>query len=102
MGLPDGEKVSLHWMFPEDLSPPAHALPPQKTHTGNYSPPDLHADLLAAVEVPPEVPIIVISHGVFQSAPDLYEFATFLTKQCGYVVVVFNRRGNDLPLSRPR
>lgn len=83
-------------MLPEDKRVP------QKTHTGQYSPPDLHSDLLASVEVPTEVPIIVISHGVFQSAPDLYDFATFLSKQCGYVVVVFNRRGNDLPLSRPR
>jgi len=106
--LPDGERVSLNWMFPEELSPkPAsmskEKLAPGKTHTGNYSPPDVsQEELLQFVAVPEDVPLVVISHGIFQSASDLYEFVKFLTWKCGYVVVVFNRRGNDLPLSRPR
>lgn len=49
-----------------------------------------------------ETPIVVICHGVFQNAADLYEFCSFLTETCGYVACVFNRRGNDMPLSRAK
>lgn len=47
-------------------------------------------------------PIVIICHGVFQNGADLYDFCRFMTETCGYVVCVFNRRGNDMPLSRAR
>lgn len=90
--LPDGEFVHLMWMLPPSL----------RTEATSSSSNGDSLDESDAPNVPPSVPIVVICHGVFQSAPDLYEFCSFLTNECGYLPCVFSRRGNDTPLSRPR
>ncbi|GAB5030768.1 alpha beta hydrolase [Nannochloropsis oceanica] len=99
--LPDGESVSLFYMAPP--GPMREALM-QCKEDGREE--EMGATIQAlATSMPPDdppPPIVVICHGVFQTAADLYEFCTFLTETCGYIACVFNRRGNDMPLSRAR
>lgn len=90
--LPDGEHVSLFWMAP----------PAQEQALESLLAKDLTLAEAFPLAIPPSMPVIIICHGVFQTPADLYEFAQFLTRDCGYLACVFNRRGNDLPLSRPR
>lgn len=90
--LPDGEYVHLMWMLP-----PCCRVEPSAASEG-----DGNLSEYDAPAVPDHVPIVVICHGVFQSAADLYEFCEFLTNTCGYLACVFSRRGNDSPLSRPK
>lgn len=77
-------------------------MPPLKTHTGDLTPPPLPADVLGSIQIPPNLPIVVVIHGIFQSANNLYDLCTYLTKICGFVVVILNRRGNDVQLSLPK
>ena len=90
--LPDGETVSLQVMAP--TGPLRDAM--------HHREEEWTAVQALAEVITPETPIVIICHGVFQSAADLYEFCSFLTDTCGFVACVFNRRGNDLPLSRAR
>ena len=107
--LPDGEFVSLLWMLPpgnrKDIpSPHRTRLDGADTSTSpctDQDSPTICFDSLGD-RVSPDVPVILVCHGVFQNASDLYELCTFLTERCGYAACVFNRRGNDLPLSQPR
>ena len=96
-------------------APAHHHQPMSHGHGHGSQPPPDAASAAAAAAADPvieslsrslpadgETPIVVICHGVFQNAADLYEFCAFLTDVCGYVACVFNRRGNDMPLSRAK
>lgn len=91
MTLLDGEIVTLNWMFPKSsLDMVVEGCP------------EITMDVASKISIAPETPIILILHGVFQTAADLHDFCKFLTEKCGFVCCIFNRRGNDLALSRPR
>jgi hypothetical protein len=99
--LPDGECVSSYWMAPPG---PMRDAVMQCKVDGREEETDAIIEALV-YHMPCHErlpPIVIICHGVFQNGADLYDFCRFMTETCGYVVCVFNRRGNDMPLSRAR